>query len=1110
MIGQFKLHSERVLGVHPQDVAQKDMAHLPQPDVAVLLLAKAKVCIHSVSREMAQRFHDRVKIDITSTELGLSERLRSHQYDIIIADYATPGIDGMFGQAINICADTPFIFIGNMVGEERISGLLRQGAVDYVLRDRMGRLPYAVIRAIQNAQTLRDKKHAEQALARTVKQLEEAQRVAHMGSFEYNSAECRLTWSDEVFNIFGLDPLTSQFSPEEVLATMDARDRKTLVANWRAAMTGLSLQDEAYCFIHPDRGIRWFHLRAQASMDEQTHAAMMIGTVQDITELKIAEQAAQRRAEVEHAMLMLSREWINVSPEKFDQVMCNTMRIVAEHCSTDWAALYHFAYDERAAVCQYKWHSDAQSILPISEQLPLSPIEKAFGSCEETHFTRIMLETPGGEMPPFGAFALRTDGRLWGMLACGVIHSKGAHPENNLVNLFCEMLISVLRRREREMLLQETCENNRLILDSISDGFCTFSENGTIMDMCKGMASRFGKTVRECIGKSMPDFFPEDRYGDLGKKRMEILGKTFKTGKTVKFVDTRDGRWFHNRLYPVVKNGKVTAVSLFSTDITDKQKADEEYRRILLLEKEAQILREKEQEHLELLDGSTEGSWILDVQSGIMRYSSQWQKRLGVAEESSMPIISYYDHLLYPEDQVRAIEESTRILQSGSTKYKMEYRLKTVDSGYIWVLAQGKIVYDESGTPVKIYGTSMDITDRKKTEDALRESQMLLSMIIESISDHIYLKDKESRMVMSNSAVSRFLNLVPDDILGKSELEFFQDKQQAMIVVENDRRIMESGKEEMLEEISGTRVFLSKKVPWRDVNGDVIGVFGISRDITERINMLQALKRTAKELEQKNQLITDFFINISHEFKTPISIMMISTELIEQSLLEGLPDMQSIGSNVTYIRQNMFRLSRLVNNLLDITKIDAGFMQPQWVNRDLNDMLKFLVSSLQPYALRKDVAITYSGPDRVIMMPVDMIMIDRIILNLVSNALKHTPKGGEIEVSCAAQANRVCIVVRDNGEGIPEDKQEIIFDRFRQANATLARSSEGCGIGLALVKSLALMLNGSVAVRSKPGFGSEFYIELPIRQEIEPVAIGADGLMLDQRIEMELSDIVFG
>lgn len=1105
MSGEVQIQSARFFNAHPKGAAQKDSLFPLEPKITVLLFAQNSAFAAAVTRKLVSRMHSKLNLEISKTIPDYEEKLKSRRYDIILIEYIKALEDAAVLCAAAICPDTPVIAIGGMVGEERIAALLRQGAVDYVLKDRMGRLPYVVMHALRNAQILFEKNQAKEALARSLKHLEEAQRVARMGSFEYDYSKNCITWSNEVFRLLGLDPIKKEISAEAVLATMDACNREKIIADWHKALDGLTTLDGTYGFTYPAGCKRWFYVRAQVSRDEQTQQVKMIGTVQDITEIKAAEQIAQRRAQFEHTILTLSREWINATPEQFDDVIGNTMRIIAEHCQSNWVAVYRFNDNGKTASRLYEWHTP--ETLSAPEILPLPHIEAALCDCEGT-IVNIGLDMPEQSIFPCGAFALRTEGWLWGMLACGMTCASGEHPESSLVNLFCEMMIAVMRRRERELVLQETCENNRLILDSISDGFCTFDRKGTILDICKGLAERFGKTVGECIGIRMLSLFPEERYGDLGKKRMEILERAFNTGKVAKFVDMRDGRWYHNRFYPVNKNGKVAAVSLFSTDITDKQKADEEYRTIVMLEKEAQLLREKEQEYLELLDGSTVGSWIYDVQSGIMRYSSQWQKRLGIEEECAAPLESYYDNVLHPDDKAQAIEGSLNILKSGSKKYIQEYRLKTVDSGYIWVLAQGKVIY-ENGTPVKIYGTTIDISDRKRTEEALRESQRLLSMIIEGTSDHIFLKDTESRMVMTNSAVAQYFNLESRDMIGKNEIDFFYNKQQARNVIDNDRRVIESGQEETIEETSGDRVFLSKKAPWRDTNGNVIGLFGISRDITDRINMMQELARTAQELKHKNQLITDFFINISHEFKTPLSIMIISTELIEQTLSEDTPDVQSIRSNITYVRQNMFRLCRLVNNLLDITKIDAGFMRPRLVNRDVSGMLRYLVSSLHSYALRKDVAISFTGPGKELIMPADMVMIDRILLNLVSNALKHTPKGGLIEVGCEALTDGVRITVRDNGEGIPKDKQVIIFDRFRQANTALARSSEGCGIGLALVKSLVQILGGHIWVKSEPGYGSEFFVELPALPETERISIEADGLVLDQRIEMELSDIVF-
>jgi signal transduction histidine kinase len=351
------------------------------------------------------------------------------------------------------------------------------------------------------------------------------------------------------------------------------------------------------------------------------------------------------------------------------------------------------------------------------------------------------------------------------------------------------------------------------------------------------------------------------------------------------------------------------------------------------------------------------------------------------------------------------------------------------------------------------------------------------------------------------------------ELIGKSRLEYYYDRDDALAVIERDREIMDSGKAVVIEEVltfpSGAKTYFTSKTPWKDREGNIIGIIVVARDITDRIAMECDLKRIARELEQKNSLVTDFFINLSHEFKTPISIMLIAIELIEQHINNNGADMD-LKDNISAIKQNAMRLSRLVHNLLDITKIDAGFMQANFTNEDLTQLLQHLVKSLEVFTLKKSIGISFYCSKKSIMMPVDKVWIDRIMLNLISNALKHTPAGGSIWVTCNTKNNKVVISVKDNGEGIPEDKKEIIFDRFRQVNSSLARSSEGCGLGLALTRSLVEMLGGRIWFESRIGEGSEFFIELPVLAAGKQKSIVVDGLVLEQRIRMELSDIVFG
>ena len=268
------------------------------------------------------------------------------------------------------------------------------------------------------------------------------------------------------------------------------------------------------------------------------------------------------------------------------------------------------------------------------------------------------------------------------------------------------------------------------------------------------------------------------------------------------------------------------------------------------------------------------------------------------------------------------------------------------------------------------------------------------------------------------------------------------------------------------------------------------------------------LERMTRELRDKNRLITDFFTNISHEFKTPLSIILVNLQLMEYRMKDAGPRHEGIVKGVAVMRQNALRLLRLIGNLLDVTRIDAGFMNPRFAEADAVELVRGLVESVSDIAMNAALSVRFESNCDSRVMPLDAEKMERVILNLLSNAIKHTPAGGSIEVRLQCGAESVLISVRDTGEGIPLDRQEVIFDRFRQANSSLTRSSEGCGIGLSLARALVELMKGRIWVTSAPGVGSEFCVELPILPPLKGRQLPeAEGMPLSRKLEMEFSDI---
>ena len=278
----------------------------------------------------------------------------------------------------------------------------------------------------------------------------------------------------------------------------------------------------------------------------------------------------------------------------------------------------------------------------------------------------------------------------------------------------------------------------------------------------------------------------------------------------------------------------------------------------------------------------------------------------------------------------------------------------------------------------------------------------------------------------------------------------------------------------------------------------------------------QVFDRMAESVEQYDKLKSEFFSNISHELKTPINVIFATAQLL--SKIQDDPDLpgyqQKVQKHMTIVIQNCYRLIRLVNNLIDITRYDNGFLKLNPEKHNIVQVVEEIVISVVKYAQAKGITILFDTDTEENLIQCDPDIIERIILNLLSNSIKFTNPGGSITVSVIDKQEGVSISVKDTGIGIPQDKLDIIFDRFRQVDSSLSRNHEGSGIGLSLVKTLVETHKGKIFVTSKPGDGTEFTIELPSKlnceadiQQEDIKDINVKSLI--ERANIEFSDIYF-
>lgn len=271
-------------------------------------------------------------------------------------------------------------------------------------------------------------------------------------------------------------------------------------------------------------------------------------------------------------------------------------------------------------------------------------------------------------------------------------------------------------------------------------------------------------------------------------------------------------------------------------------------------------------------------------------------------------------------------------------------------------------------------------------------------------------------------------------------------------------------------------------------------------------------KRLLRESAEIENIRIQFFSNISHEFRTPLNVILSSLQLFKL-YYEKENALLPVNSNkhLRTMKQNCYRLLRLVNNLIDSTRIDVGFLQTHMQNYNIVKIIEDITMSIVEFTEMKGISLLFDTNIEEKIITCDVDKIERIILNLLSNAIKFTDYGGNILVSIFDKGESIVISVKDTGIGIQKDKQEMIFERFVQVEETLTRNHEGSGIGLSLAKAFVEMHGGNITLDSERGKGSEFIIELPttiLKSEDEYNNFcEVDSKQRIEKINIEFSDI---
>ncbi|CEO22072.1 sensor histidine kinase [Paraclostridium sordellii] len=490
--------------------------------------------------------------------------------------------------------------------------------------------------------------------------------------------------------------------------------------------------------------------------------------------------------------------------------------------------------------------------------------------------------------------------------------------------------------------------------------------------------------------------------------------------------------------------------------------------------------------------------WIKDVNGRYIKVNRNFEEITGLED---IDIIGKKNSQLNIGNTFEYMEEYEKLVLE-----KKEHVIeKTVFEDDEWISVFIHPMYDNERNIIGTYGFKIYDYVNSKTPIGIENRNKMLEIIVDNLPIPIFYKDKHGVYLYCNEAFDELIELDRDNIIGKKDYDLNIDEERVKMYKDADNKVIKhkvtTVDELYVERKSGDKYIEITKVPLWDYRKKVIGVIGIVIDLTQK-------KATEIELEK---LRLDFFSNLTHEFRTPLNLIFSSVQLIDQSISNiKKGDINILIRYLRIIEQNGMRLLKLVNNLIDSTRIDSGCLDYNPQNKDIVAFVENICESVVEFSNSQNIDLIFDTDQEEKIISFDSDKMERIVLNLLSNAIKYNKENGRIDVVIKCNEDYIDINVRDTGVGIPSDKIGDVFEKFKQVDNRLTKISEGSGIGLSIVKSLVALHNGMVDVSSKVGVGTEFKVKIPNklqRFESNKYLIRNESINMNKKIQIEFSDI---
>lgn len=477
-------------------------------------------------------------------------------------------------------------------------------------------------------------------------------------------------------------------------------------------------------------------------------------------------------------------------------------------------------------------------------------------------------------------------------------------------------------------------------------------------------------------------------------------------------------------------------------------------------------LHESQERYNYALKSSQAGLWDWEAGTERMYYSPYMKKMLGFTEKEFPNVFSSFESKLHPDDKEKTLELMQQHLEKNTT-YNIEFRLKTKSGEYRWFQAIGQSLLDHQNNVIRMAGSIIDITDRKKiqsrqevVEKELRESEAHKSAILESAYDSIITINNGGQILSCNLQTAKMFHYSEFELLTKNIEELVPG---------------------VIEKISHKEYKLPTEYLANLKNGEIFAAeLTISEMKIHSENRFVIIIRDITERKKVDKLKQEFISVVSHELRTPITSINGSLALILGGAVGDCSE--KIRKLLNIASKNCERLIMLINDILDVEKIEEGKMVFKLEMIDINELVKEAVAANQMYAEKFFVKLLFSESNLILKVNVDCNRLIQVLNNLISNAAKFSPAGEVVSISIMAHQNIVRVSISDKGPGIAENFKKNIFKKFSQGDSSNTREKGGTGLGLSISKAIIEKFGGVLNFSSTASRGATFYFDLPLCQ----------------------------